>query len=86
VPSSDPDNGPDKIVRDPDIGLTRCFIPSKIIDNPHLLAAYGEGFHSERRDHAASRICRAAVHCFVPEIRIKIGHFEPYRRERDKPA
>ena len=33
------DNGPDRIVRDPDTGLTRCFIPSKIIDNPHLLAA-----------------------------------------------
>jgi hypothetical protein len=33
------DNGPDKIVRGPDTGLTRCFIPSKIVDNPHLLAA-----------------------------------------------
>ena len=33
------DNGPDKIVHDPDTGLSRVFIPSKIIDNPHLLAA-----------------------------------------------
>jgi hypothetical protein len=35
------DNGPDKIDRDPETetGLTRCFIPSKIVDNPHLLAA-----------------------------------------------
>ncbi len=32
------DNGPDRIVRDPETGLTRCFIPSKIADNPHLLA------------------------------------------------
>jgi hypothetical protein len=33
------DNGPDKIVHDPVTGLSRVFIPSKIIDNPHLLAA-----------------------------------------------
>ena len=32
------DNGPDRIIRDPETGLTRCFIPSKIADNPHLLA------------------------------------------------
>jgi hypothetical protein len=33
------DNGPDRIVRDPVTGLTRVFIPSKIIDNPYLLQA-----------------------------------------------
>ena len=33
------DIGPDRIVRDPETGLSRCFIPSKIFDNPHLLVA-----------------------------------------------
>lgn len=32
------DNGPDRIVRDPDTGLTRAYIPSRLVDNPFLLA------------------------------------------------
>ena len=31
------DNGPDRIVRDPDTGLTRAYFPSRLVDNPHLL-------------------------------------------------
>ncbi len=59
------DNGPDRIVRDPDTGLTRCFIPSKIIDNPHLLAADPNYINRLRlrQSRAAAHVDRGRLGC-----------------------
>lgn len=52
------DNGPFTLVTDPDTGLTRVFIPSKITDNPKLLEA-DPGYISRLKSTGSEQLVRA---------------------------
>jgi hypothetical protein len=73
------DNGPMEIVKDPETGITRVFIPSRIQDNPALLEA-DPGYINRLKSVGSEQLVRAWLEGDWDVI--EGAFFEEFRRDR----